>query len=185
MDTGGTKLKGSNDSMTEESYKFIKENYFMLPGGIYGTKGSSYELHVPIQKGKVKIDEQHHIYFVNTSYYKHMIARFIKEKRIHLHKKTSQEFLNHLTSEVYTPSDKGMWSWKPKSVGRRVDYLDCTVIALAMTEEIEFMSIKNCAVSHKDISFPHPQVSTLRGENIYSQRGRINELQGRLRGRLR
>lgn len=187
MDTGGTKLKGSNDSMTEESYKFIKENYFRVPGGIYGTKGSSYELHVAIQKGRKKIpgDEQHSIYFVNTSYFKHMIARFIKEKRIHLHKKTTQEFLNHLTGEVYTPNDKGIWSWKPKSVGRRVDYLDCTAISLAMTEEIEFVSIKNCAVTHKEINFHLPQSKIGHGEGMQSQRGRMNELQGRLRGRLR
>ncbi len=187
MDTGGTKLKGSDDSMTEESYKFVRENYFRLPGGIYGTKGGSYEMHVPINKGKVKVDDTHNVYFVNTSYFKHMIARFIKEKRIHLHKGTSQEFMNHLTGEVFIRNDKGVWSWKPKSTSRRVDYLDCTVIGLAMCEEIEFVSIKNCAVT-RDRSIAQTSKVDMPGTRTgvsQEQRSRVNEMQSRLRARVR
>jgi|GEM_PF-7132804 len=191
MDTGGGREHGSNDSLTQESYKFLEAHSNKLPGGVWGIKGSSFPMQTPIKPGKVKINDIYPIQFVDTSYFSHFISDLIKNKRFRLHKDTDRNFMNHLTGEVFVQNDKGKWSWQKKANSRRIDYRDATKYALAMLEEIQGQSIKNVSLAaQRNINFSQKEKKGNDRPKNYkkafkNQRSSISTKLNRLRSRLR
>lgn len=193
LDTGGTKNVGSDDSMTEECYQFISEHGGKVPGRVWGVKGSHFSRVQkglpPIGTGKAKVNNLYPVIFVDTSYYGHTIARLIEKKKLHLHKGTTQEFVNHLSGEIFVQDDKGKWKWQLKSTSRRIDYRAATKYALAMLEEIDYQSIKNCALGPSSFSYARAQAQApaknVGSARMHAMSSRMHEMQSRLKGRIR
>jgi len=193
VDTGGTKIKGAEKSMTKEVYDFLADNCFLLPGMVWGTKGSTYEhTNKPlVAPGSVKINNIFPIQFIDTFNMKWMRAKLIDKKRIKFFKDTVEnyrEFFKHITAEVCVDKgqDKGA-EWVMKPGYKRRDYGDTLVIALAMLWEINGQSIKNITLSRDREKMNSAAKKEAQGgfaSSMMNQRKTANETMGRLRGRV-
>lgn len=194
IDTGGTKIKGAEKSMTQEVYDFLADNCYLLPGMVWGTKGSTYEhTNKPlVAPGSVKINNIFPIQFIDTFNMKWLRAKLIDKKRVKFFKDTAEnyrEFFKHITAEVCVDKGQGKGAqWIMKSGYTRKDYGDTLVIALAMLWEIMGQSIKNI-VLHRDrekMNFT-PKKETQGGRftsSMMNQRKVAGQTMSRLRGRL-
>lgn len=196
IDTGGTKIKGAEKSMTKEVYDFLADNCYKLPGGVWGTKGSPFEhKNKPlVAPGSVKINNIFPIQFIDTFNLKWMRTKLIENKRIKFFKDTPENyrtFFNHITAEACIDKGEGKGAeWQLKPGRKRRDYGDTLVIALAMLWEIMGRSIKNVTLSRdrEKMNFSPNQGAHRAGgfaSSMKDQRKTVNQTMNRLRGRLR
>lgn len=123
----------------DEVYEFARRPCVIA---VKGRDLADFRVRVTQVEGK-KRPHPLNLYHVNTRAFKDRLQRFVKADdgdpgAWHLHRDTTQEYVDHLTSEHLAPKGNGRaYTWQPRSEGRPNHLLDCETYILALSEALE------------------------------------------------
>jgi phage terminase large subunit GpA-like protein len=146
VDTGGGDREFTDQTMTEETYFWLRKNAVGRGCRIWGTKGASWD-----QAHKVKLSKMMdktpsgkplpgglQILTLDTEKFKDAFFWRLDQALIHgemaayLHRDTGPDYFSHITAEQKEADAKGVLRWVKKRA--RNDWLDCECLAAACAD---------------------------------------------------